>query len=123
MAATPLSNDAEERRRTERLMILGQLQGEVMVYQPIAVRDISTVGAQVETAFPLQLESLHDVRLALGDYSVVLKGRVAHCGIADMDQEFVTYRSGLQFIEPPDRVQEVINRFLDEVRSGRRAEP
>jgi hypothetical protein len=100
MAPTPQSNDAEERRRTERLMILGQLQGEVMVYQPIAVRDISTVGAQVETAFPLQLESLHDVRLALGDY-----------------------RSGLQFIEPPDRVQEVINRFLDEVRSGRRAEP
>lgn len=121
--AAPLANDAEERRRTERLLILGQLQGEVMVYQPIAVRDISTVGAQVETAFPLQLESLHDIRLGLGDYSVVLKARVVHCGIADLDQEFVSYRSGLQFIDPPDRVQDVINRFLAEVRSGRRAEP
>ena len=70
-----------ERRLGERTQILGDLRGEVMVYQPMAIRELSDSGAQVETSFPLQLDSLHDVRLELGDASVVVKGRVVHCSI------------------------------------------
>jgi len=95
--------------------------GEVMVFQPMAIREISRGGAQVETAFPLQLDSLHDFRLTLGDSSVVLKGRVAHCSISDVDQEVVLYRSGIEFIEPPDRVASVIAHFIDAITNGRRA--
>ena len=78
-------------------------------------------GMQVETSFPLQLDSLHDFRLTLGDRSVVVKGRVAHCSISDVDQEVVTYRSGIEFIELADRVFEVIADFIDAVKTGRRA--
>ena len=93
------------RRRTtsatrERLEILGELHGEVMVFQPMAIKEISRGGAQVETGFPLQLDSLHDFRLTLGDRSVVVKGRVVHCSISDVDQELVLYRSGIEFVEP-----------------------
>ena len=83
----------KEKRDTERIQILGELLGEVMVYQPMAVKEISRGGAQVETGYPLQLDSLHDFRLTLGDRSVVVKGRVAHCSITDVDQELVLYRS------------------------------
>jgi hypothetical protein len=112
---------ADDKRDTERIEILGELRGEVMVYQPMSIREISRGGAQVETAFPLQLDSLHDFRLTLGDSSIVIKGRVAHCSISDVDQEVVLYRSGLEFIEPPDRVASVIAHFIDAITNGRRA--
>ena len=80
-----------------------------MVYQPVLVTDISRTGAAVETHFPMQIDSLHDLRLTLGDSSVVVKGRVAHCSISDVDQESVLYRSGVEFVEPSDRVFGVIS--------------
>lgn len=113
----PLSN----KRDTERIQILGELHGEVMVFAPVAIKEISRGGAQVETAFPLQLDSLHDFRLTIGDRSVVVKGRVAHCSITDVDQELVTYRSGIEFVEPSERVVSVISGFIDAIKDGRRA--
>jgi PilZ domain-containing protein len=112
---------AEDKRDTQRIEILGELGGEVMVFQPMAIREISRGGAQVETGFPLQLDSLHDFRLTLADRSIVIKGRVAHCSISDVDQEVVLYRSGIEFIEPPDRVADVITGFIDAITNGRRA--
>ena len=112
---------ADDKRDTERIEILGELRGEVMVFHPMAIREISRGGAQVETAFPLQLDSLHDIRLTLGDRSIVLKGRVVHCSISDVDQEVVLYRSGIEFIEPAERVASVISDFIDAITHGRRA--
>lgn len=108
-------------RDSERIEILGDLQGEVMVFHPMAIKEISRRGAQVETAFPLQLDSLHDLRLTLGDRSVVVKGRVVHSSISDMDQELVLYRSGVEFIDPPDRVNTVIVEFMEAIKDGRRS--
>ena len=112
---------AEDKRDTHRLQILGDLHGEVMVFQPMAIKEISRGGAQVETTHPLQVDSLHDFRLSLGDRSVVVKGRVAHCSISDVDQELVTYRSGLEFVEPSERVYSVISEFIEAIQTGRRA--
>src|SRR5579872_3630396 len=110
-----------DKRDGERLEILGELGGEVMVFQPVAIKEISRGGAQVETGFPLQLDSLHDFRLTLGDRSVVVKGRVVHCSITDVEEELVLYRSGIEFTEPPDRVDSVIADFIEAIKSGRRA--
>ncbi|HUR34161.1 MAG TPA: PilZ domain-containing protein [Vicinamibacterales bacterium] len=110
-----------ERRAGDRMELLGQLRGEVMVFQPMAIRELSCDGVQVETSFPLQLDSLHELRLELGDSSVVVKGRVAHCSIADMDREFVSYRSGLEFTEPGSGVRSRIARFIEAVEAGRLA--
>jgi len=108
-------------RDKERLQLLGELHGEVMVFQPVTIKEMALGGAQIETRFPLQLNSLHEFRLTLGDRSIVLKGRVAHSSISEVDQEIVTYRSGIEFVEPPDRVNSVISGFIDAVRDGRRA--
>ncbi len=112
---------AAGKRDSERLLILGELRGEVMVFQPMAIKDISRGGAQVETTFPLHLDSLHDFRLTLADHSIVVKGRVTHCSIGDVEQEGVLYRSGVEFVEPPDRVSSVISDFIEAVVNGRRA--
>jgi hypothetical protein len=110
-----------DKRDSARILILGELHGEVMVFQPMAIKDISRGGAQVETTFPLHLDSLHDFRLTLGERSIIVKGRVTYCSISDVEQEGVLYRSGVEFIEPSDRVTGVIADFIDAIVSGRRA--
>jgi hypothetical protein len=111
----------EDKRDTERIEILGELHGEVTVFQPMAIKEISRGGAQIETGFPLYLDSLHEFRLTLGDRSVVVKGRVVHCSITDVEHELVLYRSGIEFIEPTERVAAVISDFIDAITNGRRA--
>ena len=62
---------AADTPRSGAVELTSTLHGEVMVFQPTAVREISYNGMLVETAFPLQLDSLHDFRLTLGATSVV----------------------------------------------------
>jgi len=99
--------------------MLGDLQGEIMVFEPLHIKELSRGGALVETRFPLAIDSLHELRLTLGSNSIVLKGRVAHSRISDVDQEIVTYRSGIEFVEPSDRVREVIFEFLETIKVSR----
>ncbi|HEY3091937.1 MAG TPA: PilZ domain-containing protein [Vicinamibacterales bacterium] len=108
-----------DKRDTERVLILGDLKGEIMIFEPLQIKEISRGGASVETRFPLSLNSLHDLRLTLGSKSIVLKGRVAHSRISDVDQEIVTYRSGIEFVEASDRVRSVIAEFLETLKAHR----
>ena len=45
-----------------------------------------------------------------------------HCRITDVEQEQVVYLSGIEFVEPADRVSSAIADFIDAVTTGRRAE-
>jgi hypothetical protein len=99
-------------KRAARVPILGEAHGEVTVFQPVIIKEISRTGANVQSAFPLHLNSLHDFRLTLGERSVIVKGRVVHCSIADVEQEGVLYRSGIEFVEPSDRVDAAISAFI-----------
>lgn len=107
------------KRDGERVSMLGDIPGEIMVLEPMTVKELSRGGATVETRFPLQLNSLHDLRLMLGERSVVVKGRVVHSHICDVDQEIVMYRSGVEFVEPSERVATVIVEYLACVKADR----
>ena len=65
----------------------------------MTILDISRGGAQIETPFALQLDSLHDFRISLGERSIVVKGRIAHCHIGELKEGVVLYRTGVEFIE------------------------
>ncbi len=102
-----------DKRDTERVLIVGELRGDMMVFQPMQVKDISRGGLTIETLFPLQLNSLHDVRLTLGNSSIVAKGRVVHSRISNVGQDIVAYRSGLQLVDPSPSARHAIKAFLD----------
>ena len=108
----------DARRDSERIQILGELPGAASVQQTIYVKELSRGGAQVETSFPLQLNSLHEFRLSLGSLTVVVKGRVAHCHI---DPESVLYRAGVEFVDMPEWVASAIGEFVDALKTGRQA--
>ena len=92
-----------------------------MVFQPVTIRDISHGGAQIETPFPLQLDSLHDFRLALGPRSIVVKGRIAHCQVDQLTESSALFRTGVEFVEPSDHVHEAIAGFVGAVEAANAA--
>jgi hypothetical protein len=112
------SNERDAERDAERLPVVGGLVGEVKVFQPMLIREISALGITVETAAPLQLNSLHEVRLTLGDRSVVDNGRVVHAHISRVHQEVVTYRVGMEFVDPSERTAQVIADFVGQLKTG-----
>jgi hypothetical protein len=50
---------------------------------------------------------------------VILKGRVVHSRISEVDQDIVTYMSGVEFVEASDRVVGAIAEYLETVRANR----
>src|SRR5262245_15011772 len=110
---------SEDQRKNERLLILGNLRGEVMVYQPMTITEISPAGVTVETAFPFHIDSLHDLRIQLSEQSVIVKGRVVHSSVADVNDDVVRYRSGLEFVELPARSAAAIESFVERIKTAR----
>src|SRR5262245_21209688 len=109
------------KRDAERVAVPSPLYGEVKVFQPMTILDISRGGAQIETPFALQLDSLHDFRISLGNQSVVVKGRIAHCHIGELKEEIVLYRTGVEFIEVSGHVQVAIQHFVEALKLSQRA--
>jgi hypothetical protein len=108
---------SDERRDAERVRVPGDLQGEVLVYQPLTLRELSLVGAVIETAFPLPPQSSHNLRLALGPTNVVANARVVDSCVSQIGDGRVTYRSGVEFIDPPDAVLDAITALLKHLRA------
>lgn len=103
----------ENKRDSARVPVPSPLSGEVKVFQPITILDVSASGIKLETPFALQLDSLHDFRISLGERSVVLKGRIAHCHIGELKEGVVIYRTGVEFVETSDHVQAAIEHFVE----------
>ncbi len=111
------------KRDAERVSISGEVTGEVTVYEPMTILDLSELGAQIETPFPLHLDSLHEFRLTLGTRSVIVKGRIVHSQIAELSDGAVLYRTGVEFIEPSDHVMLAIHAFIEAKKTFAKAPP
>jgi hypothetical protein len=88
------------------------VRGEVTVVAPIDILEISASGMQVETADALHIDSVHTFRLTLGTERLVVKGRVVHARIADVEPDGVRYRTGVVFVELSDASAAAIGRFV-----------
>jgi hypothetical protein len=114
---------SDEKRDVERVPVPGDVTGEITVFQPMTILDISERGAQIETAFSLHLEALHDLRLSLGQRSVVLKARIVYCKIGEIREGTVLYRAGVEFIEPSEHARIALTAFVDAQKGAARAAP
>jgi hypothetical protein len=103
----------DHKRDNERVPVPGAVTGEVSVYEPITIMNLSETGAQVEASFALQLGSLHDFRLSLGDFSVVVKGRIVHSTIGGLGDGSILYRTGVEFVDPSEHALTAIRGFVD----------
>jgi len=112
--------DRPERRDEERYPVQGTLDGNAMVFLPMAITEIAMGGVQVETPFAFQIDSVHELRLAFGNHPIIVKGRVTHCSVVDVERESILYRTGFEFCDLPDRSAEVITSFVEAMKSEQR---
>ena len=111
---------SDDKRVSSRLEMLGYVAGEITVLAPIAIRDLSPRGAQVESSFPLLLNSIHEMRLHIGGDNLVVRGRVAHCRVADIGADVAVYRAGLEFVDVHEAVAQAIVRHLERMERERK---
>ena len=110
----------DNKRDNERVPVPSPIHGEVKVFQPMTILDVSHGGAQIETPFALQLDSLHDFKISLGNRSIVVKGRIAHCHIGELREGVVLYRTGVEFIENSQHVQTALEHFIEALKVSNR---
>ena len=113
----------DRKRAHERLELPDPATGEVKIYHSMAIRQLSGGGALIEIGVPLQLNSLHDFRLALGDRSVVVKARVVHSHIGTVATSGVSYHTGIEFVDLSEPVSNVLAMFIDTLKRQRTSAP
>jgi hypothetical protein len=101
-----------DERRAPRTQLHRALTGEVTVYRPLLVSDLSSGGARVETDVALRVNSIRVFRLNFGDQTVVVQGRITHARVRRLDDATVAYTSGVEFVGVQPSVRETIDRFL-----------
>lgn len=99
-------------RRATRTHLTRELTGEVTVFRPLSVSDLSSCGARVETGDALRVGSIRAFRLNLGDQTVVLKGRIMHARVRTLDNQQVLYTSGVEFVDVTPSAQAAIDHYL-----------
>jgi PilZ domain-containing protein len=104
---------SDHQRDAERVPLPGEVTGEVSVYEPMAILDLSERGALVETRFPLHLGCLHEFRLVLEAVPVIIKGRIVHSQVRGLELGAVVYRTGVEFIEPSEHALRVVRAFVE----------
>lgn len=113
----------DRKRAHERLDLPDPATGEVKIYHSMAIRQLSGGGALIEIGVPLQLNSLHDFRLALGDRSVVVKARVVHSHISTVASVGVSYHTGIEFVDVSEPIARVLLSFIDTLKRQRTPAP
>jgi hypothetical protein len=108
-----------EKRHGERMRLDGHLRGEVMVFQPMTVLDISPAGVQIQTAVALQFGSEHDFRISLDYRAVIVRGRVVYCHISELTDASASYQSGVAFVDLSSSAASVIGDFVSTIQSAR----
>ena len=117
-----MAEDDDNKRELERVSV-GSLYGEVQLFQPMSVLEMSHRGARIATGFPLHIDSLHDFRLSLGERSLIVKGRIVHSEVTELKSGDVLYRTGVEFVEPTEYVAAAINEFVDALREMQSVKP
>jgi hypothetical protein len=118
-ATETAARKAIEKRHGERMRLDGHVRGEVMVFQPMTVLDISPAGVQIQTGVPLQFGSEHDFRLSLDYRAVIVRGRVVYCHISELTDASASYQSGVVFLDLSSSAASVIGDFVSAIQSAR----
>ena len=97
-----MANPAD-RRRSTRVEVVGQIQGEVVSLDvPVRVREISLGGMSVETPRAFDVGAVSHFVLTLGDgASVEVAGKIVYSRAADT-ADTLGYVTGIQFVDQDD---------------------
>jgi c-di-GMP-binding flagellar brake protein YcgR len=90
-----------DRRNKARFEIVGRLPGTLANERPVRLLNVSLTGALIETAAPLQPETIFNVTLESEHHLATIRARVCHVRPTHLDDGYLV---GLEFLgaEPHD---------------------
>jgi len=90
-----------DRRIKARFEIVGRLPGTLANERPVRLLNVSLAGALIETAAPLQPETIFNVTLESHHHLATIRARVCHVRSTHLDDGYLV---GLEFLgaEPED---------------------
>jgi hypothetical protein len=100
-----------DRRSELRFEIIGQLWGSLEVTEQLPLRNVGRGGALVESRQPLSADTVHAVRLMLGDQPSEVQARVRHVTPVKEDVGD-RYLIGLEFVNPGVGTLDQIDRIV-----------
>jgi hypothetical protein len=110
-----------ERRRSERIEILDELQGHAITLdEPVEIRELGIGGFTIVTQSPFPLHSVQDFRLVSGHQSVVIRGRLVHRRML-VEGDMAFYVSGIQFIDVSPETVAWLQAFMETLTAGVRS--
>jgi hypothetical protein len=107
-----------DKRDSDRVPVPGDLRGEVMIFQPMAVQEIRVAGAQVETPFPSNSIPFTTSASRSANAPSSSKGESPTAG-SRTSIDLVRYRSGIEFVEPSEPVAAAIADYVTALKSFR----
>jgi len=84
-----------DRRIKTRFEIVGRLPGTLAAEQPVRLLNVSLTGALIETAAPLQPETMFNVTLESDQQVATIRARVCHVRPTHLDDGYLV---GLEFL-------------------------
>ena len=107
----PFKERLGDRRSELRFEIIGQLWGSLETVEHLSLRNLGRGGALVESRRPLTSDTIHGVRLLLGEEPRDVQVRVCHVTPVRVPGG-EHYLIGLEFVEPGSQALEQIDRVL-----------
>lgn len=84
-----------DRRTKARFEIVGRLPGTLAAERPVRLINVSLTGALIETAAPLQPDSIFNVTLESDQQVATIRARVCHVRRTHLDDGYLV---GLEFL-------------------------
>jgi hypothetical protein len=115
--AVPGMRGGPERRRSARVDLMGQVQGQlVSVDLPIVVLEISLGGMRIATPVAFEPGARGQFLLTLGDGAgVMVPARIVHCSAVEGASP-AAFVSGVQFLDDEDGDGSGINDLVQKIR-------
>jgi len=107
----PFKDRLVDRRGDLRFEIIGQLWGSLEAIERLPLKNLGRGGALVESRLPLGTQSVHGVRLLLGDQPNEVQVKVRHVTPVSTPAGD-RYLIGLEFMDPGLPALEQIDRIL-----------
>lgn len=119
----PIEKVRGDKRRHFRWRVWGH-EGRIVPDRKVSLIDFSQGGALIEHSHFVQLESIVFMTILVHDHELGLKCRVVRSGVHRSEvrptrEQDIVYRTGLEFLTPPEDSQRLIDQFIGSLRGER----
>ena len=112
-----MGEQQSERRKNPRFVLGKETKGRTSAVDEVSLVNLSLSGAMIEHAAVVEPETISSLDLELQQKTFSLRCRVVWSQVDRQEpdpegKEGTIYRTGLEFLDPPDEIQQAISDYV-----------